>query len=135
MLGMHGPTLSRGSDSSPDWSVHATKGASDAEVLAESGHVAGCLDVVVGAGDLPVWVDHEGRPDHTDRLLAVKHLLPVGAVGLFYLVAGVGQQGEVQAVAVAEPGELGRRVRGDPEDRDPGRGQGLDAVAEVARFL
>src|SRR6266566_7570773 len=90
------------------------------EVLAEAGYVAGGLDVVVGPGDLPVLADHEGGPDHAHRGLPVQLLLAPSAVGVVHLVVRVGQQREVQPVAVAELGQLGGGVRGDAQDRHPG---------------
>src|ERR1700746_3185754 len=100
----HATTLSRGSDNSPFRTGPGKRKASEAEVLAEPGDVTGGLDVVVGPGDLPVLADHEGGPDHADPGLPVELLLAVGAVGVVHVVVRVGQQREVQPVAVAELG-------------------------------
>src|SRR5580700_6128563 len=94
-----------------------------AEVLAEPGHVAGGLDVVVDPGELAVLADHEGGPDDAHHSLPVELLLAPGTVGLVHLVVRVGQQREVQPVAVAELGQLGGSVRGDAQHRHPGRRQ------------
>src|SRR6266496_6213454 len=109
------PTLSWGSDNSPFLGGTGNGKALQAEVLAEAGYVAGGLDAVVGPGDLPVLADHEGGPDDAHRGLPVELLLAPGAVGVVHLVVRVGQQREVQPVAVAELGELGGGVRGDAQ--------------------
>src|ERR1700690_1534988 len=106
-----------------------------AEFGSQPGDVAGGLDGVHGPGDRAVRVDDEGGPDNADGRLAVELLLPVGAVGRTGRVAGVGKQREGEALLVTEPGQLGRRVRGDADHRDAGPGQALQAVAEVARLL
>src|SRR5215471_2934449 len=92
----------RGSDNSPFWCGPGNRKASEAEVRAEPGDVAGGLDVVVGPGDLPGRIDHEGGPDHADSGLPVQLLLAPGAVGIVHLVLRVGPQREVQPVAVTE---------------------------------
>src|SRR5260370_8064462 len=66
-----------------------------AEVLAEPGHVAGGLDVVVGPGELSVLADHEGGADHAHRGLPVELLLPPRAVGLLPLVVPPGHHLQV----------------------------------------
>src|SRR5450631_1174277 len=75
-------------------SASAAARPSDAKVLAQPGHVPSGLDAVTGLLDLAVRSDDERRPDHPDGLLAVHHLLAVGAVSLEHHAVGVGQQRE-----------------------------------------
>ena len=70
---------------------------SDAEVAAETLHVAGGPHVVVRLLDPAFGVDEEGGADHAHDDLAVQLLLAIGAVGLQDLGVRVGQQREGQA--------------------------------------
>ena len=68
---------------------------------------------------------------HADRGAAVGGLLAPGAPGVHDGVVGVGQEGEAQAVLVAEPLVAGGVVGGDADHRDAG---GLEAGQVVARL-
>src|SRR4029453_8229900 len=88
-----------------------------AERFEDLGGVAVGLDVVPGAFDAALLVDQEGRAQHPDAGLAEPGLLPPGAVGVHDLVVGVGQQGELEAVLVAEALVALGVVAGDADDR------------------
>src|SRR5215470_1421598 len=92
-------------------------------------------DAVHGTGDLAVGVHDEGGADDAGDGAAVKLLFAVGApLGEDGLV-GVGQEGEVQALGVAEARELGGWVGGDAQDGEAGVVEFAEVVAEVAGLL
>jgi hypothetical protein len=97
--------------------------------------VAGRLDVVQGAFDLPLLVHDNRRPDDADDRLAVELLLAEGAVGLQDLLVGVGEEGDLQGLLLAELRELLRLVGRDAEDVVAGAGEEFEVVREVARLL
>src|SRR4051812_37338162 len=80
--------------------------ASDRQILDDLGDVARCLDVVESAFDLAVLVDDDRGADDADDRLAVELLLAVGAVRLQDLLVGVGEEGDLQGLLLAELGEL-----------------------------
>jgi 2-polyprenyl-6-methoxyphenol hydroxylase-like FAD-dependent oxidoreductase len=105
------------------------------ELGEDRGGVAVGGDVVPGALDPAVVVEQEGGAEDTDRGAAVALLLAPGAPGVHHGVVGVGEQGEPQAVLVAEAlvagGVVGR-------DADHGDAAGLEAgqvVVELAGLL
>src|SRR5271165_4702276 len=108
---------------------------SDGEILAEPVDVSGRLDPVVRLLDLPVRADDERGTDNAHHLLAVVHLLAVRAVGGEHRPVRIGQQGERDAFLVAEPRQLGRGIRGDPEHSQSHRREVGQALAEVARLF
>src|SRR6185369_8579609 len=85
--------------------------------------------------DDAVGPDPHGRADDAGHLLAVHHLLAVGAVRRHGLLRRVREQGERQLVLGAEL--LVRRavVGRDTEHHRPALLVGLPVVAEAARFL
>src|SRR5664279_6533714 len=64
----------------------------EAEVLAELGHVAGGLDVVLRLLHRAGLVDDERRPDHAGDSLAIELLLAVRTVGLEHGPVRVAEQ-------------------------------------------
>jgi putative polyketide hydroxylase len=72
------------------------------ELGEDGGGVAVGVDVVPGAFDLALLVEEEGGAQDADRGAAVAGLLAPGAPGVHDGVVGVGEQGEAQAVLVAE---------------------------------
>src|SRR5690348_12655829 len=72
------------------------RGSVEPELPAQLGDVTGGLDVVLGSLDAAVGVDHEGRADDADDLLAVQLLRAVRAVGTHHLLVGVGDQRDAQ---------------------------------------
>src|SRR5690349_22026260 len=112
-----------------------------ARVLERRQRLEHLLVVAVDADPLPdlaylaLSVDQEGGALDAHRDLAVHVLLPPGAVALGHLMASVGEEGEVEAVLVAELAMAGYVVRGDPEDHGPLGLEILAAVTEGARLL
>src|SRR6476646_9818673 len=131
-------------DSNPHWTAPKTvasavglrpRSGSDGELLAQLRHVTGGPDVVQRLENLAVLVDDERRADHAHDLLAVHRLLAVGTVCRQNRPVGIGQQGERQGLLVPKLRDLGRWVRRNPDDGEPGVVEVGQIVTEVAGFL
>ena len=105
------------------------------ELGEDAGGVAVGLDVVPGPFDPAVLVEEEGGAQDADRGAAVAGLLPPGAPAVHDGVVGVGQEGEAQAVLVAEPLVAGGVVGGDADHRDAGGLEAGQVVVELAGLL
>jgi dienelactone hydrolase len=82
-----------------------------------------------------VGADPHRRADHALGLLAVHHLLPVGAPGLHHLAVGIGEQLKREPILAGELRVRGRAVGGDAEDRHILALKLLPRVAKPAGFL
>src|SRR5699024_1533103 len=105
---------------------------SGAELGAQASDVALGVDVVFGPGHGSVLGDDEGRAQSAVEGAVADRLLPVAAIGLRDLGAGVGQERERQVLVGGEgPDRLGV-IGGDADHVEAGGGQRRQVVAEVA---
>jgi hypothetical protein len=90
---------------------------------------------VPGPCDPAVLVDQERRADDAGDGLPVHHLLAVGAVGLGRAVAGVAEQGELEAVLAAKALVAGAAVCRDADHIDVEAAKCREGLVELAGFL
>src|SRR2546421_1680536 len=120
------------------WSASPDQEPSDSrlgELLEHAGGVAVGFHAIPGACDPAVLVDQERRANDTGDGLPVHHLLAVGSVGLRRAVAGVAEQGELQAVLVAKALVAGAAVCRDADQIDVEAAKCREGLVELAGFL
>src|SRR5215475_9883216 len=107
----------------------------DTQLAAQFGDMAGRLDVVESPFDAALLVDDEGGPDDSGDRLPVELLLAVRAIRRQYPPVLIRHERKRQTVPLAELGELGRGVGGDPDHLVPGAAERRERVAEIARLF
>ena len=110
----------------------------DAELLAQTGDMAGGSDVVTSqpySAISAIGAHHDGGADDSRVGAPVVLLLTPGAPLLHDPVLGVGQQREGQRLLACEIGQRARGIRGDPDDGVPGGRPCCQGIAEITGLL